>query len=152
MLALGRVLLRKGKDQRSAIGRIALKNFPWLNCKVRCVRCGCAKFRTLVMFHGGICMGEVVAKRKSWARIRLENGDQVMISIAQSGVKVFKMRLAGILPGPTLWQSKSIADVVETFFDTEKPPPQQPIDPMIDKIIDCHSSAEVVMRLMRQMS
>jgi hypothetical protein len=61
-------------------------------------------------------------------------------------VKVFEMRWAGILPGPTLWQSKSIAEVAEKFFDREKPH-KQPIDSMIDKIIDCRNAAEVVVRL-----
>ena len=48
-------------------------------------------------------MGEIIGKRDTprqcWARLRLENGDQVMISMAQSGVKVSKMKLGGHVPG-----------------------------------------------------
>jgi hypothetical protein len=40
---------------------------------------------------------------------KLENGDQVMISVSHSGVKVFKMKLAGMIPAAILWESRSIS-------------------------------------------
>ena len=97
-------------------------------------------------------MGEVVAKRDTprqcWARLRLENGDQVMISVAQSGVKVIKMKWAGMFPAVTLWQSRSLSEVGRQFFDDQKPH-QRPLDAMIDKLIDCPSAAAVVVSLSR---
>jgi hypothetical protein len=91
-------------------------------------------------------MGEVIVKtdtgRKCWARLKLENGDQVMIAVSQSGVKVFKMKLAGMTPAALLWESHSILELVKEFFDEGKPN-QHPLDSMIDKLTDCRSAAEV---------
>ena len=95
-------------------------------------------------------MGKVLVKRdephQCFARLELNNGDQVMISIAQGEVKVIKMKWAGMLPGPTLWKSGSGAEIAEKFFD-ETTLPQKPIEAVIDKVIDCRSADEVVARL-----
>jgi hypothetical protein len=70
-------------------------------------------------------MGLVVVKRDTgrqcWARLKLENGDQVMISVAQSGVKVSKMKWAGMIPAATLWESHSITELAKEFFNEQKP-------------------------------
>ena len=96
-------------------------------------------------------MGEIIAKKDTpsqcFARLRLENGDQIMISVAQSGVKVLKMKWAGLMPAATLWASASVAEIAKKFFD-EREPMQRPIDSMIDKLIDCRSATEVVARLL----
>jgi hypothetical protein len=78
--------------------------------------------------------------------MRLENGDQVMISVAQSGVKVVKMKWAGMLPAATLWESRTVAEVAERFFNTNEPA-ERPLDAMIEKLINCRSAADVVARL-----
>jgi hypothetical protein len=95
-------------------------------------------------------MGEIIVKRDTpyqcFARLRLENGDQVMISVAQSGVKISKMKWAGMFPAATLWESRTIAEVAQKFFDEDKPL-ERPLDSIIEKIIDCRSAAEVVVRL-----
>ena len=88
-------------------------------------------------------MGKVLVKRdephQCFARLELNNGDQVMISVAQGEVKVVKMKWAGMLPGPTLWKSENVAEIAEKFFD-ETTLPQRPIEAVIDKIIDCRSA------------
>ena len=98
-------------------------------------------------------MGKVIGKRdrphQCFARLELNNGDQVVISIAQEGIKVIKMKWAGMLPGPTLWKSESVAEIVEKFFDG-KTLPQKPIEAVIDKVIDCRSAADLVARLSAQ--
>jgi hypothetical protein len=95
-------------------------------------------------------MGKVIVKKdgphQCFARLELNNGDQVMISIAQDEIKVIKMKWAGMLPGPTLWQSGSVEETVEKFFDETKLP-HRPIEAVIDKVIDCRDAAEVVARL-----
>jgi hypothetical protein len=96
-------------------------------------------------------MGEIIVKRDTprqcFARLRLDNGDQIMISVAVSGVKVSKLKWAGFFPSATLWKSDSMAEVVEKFFD-ERKPLQRPLDTIIEKLIDCRSAAEVVVRLL----
>jgi len=66
-------------------------------------------------------MGKVVAMRDTprlcRARLKLENGDQVMISVARSSVKVVKMKWAGIIPESTLWESKDAREIFEQFCD-----------------------------------
>lgn len=100
-------------------------------------------------------MGKVEAKtdtpQQCWARLRLESGEKVLISVAQVGVKIFRLKWGGLVPGPTLWASRSLVDVHETFFDHEKPL-QTPLDSIINKIIDCRSAAEVCARLSRNSS
>ncbi len=95
-------------------------------------------------------MGKVIVKKEtpqqSFARLELNNGDQVTISVAEGVVEVSAMKWAGMLPGPTLWKSRSAAEIAEKFFD-EPHLPQRPIEAVIDKVIDCRSAEEVVMRL-----
>jgi len=95
-------------------------------------------------------MGKVIVKRdephQSVARLELSNGDQVMISVAEGDVKVIRMKWAGMLRGPTLWESGSVAEIAEKFFDGTKLP-QRPIEAVIDKVIACRSADEVVARL-----
>jgi hypothetical protein len=70
-----------------------------------------------------------------------------MISVAQSGVKIFKMKWMGMIPSATLWEEKVISEVAKKFFDPEAPI-QRPLDSIIDKIIDCPTAAAVVVKLM----
>jgi hypothetical protein len=95
-------------------------------------------------------MGKVIVKKDTphqcFARLELNNGDQVMISVVQAEVKVTKMNWAGMLPGPTLWKSGSGAEIAQKFFDETKLP-QRLIDAVIDSVIDCRSAADVAVRL-----
>jgi hypothetical protein len=95
-------------------------------------------------------MGKVIVKKDNrhqcFARLELNNGDQVMILVVQTEVKVIKMNLAGMLPGPTLWKSGSGAEIAQKFFDDTKLP-QRLIDAVIDRVIDCRSAADIVVRL-----
>jgi hypothetical protein len=95
-------------------------------------------------------MGKVIIKRdgpqQSFARLELSNGDQVMVLVTAGQVKVIKMKWAGMLPGPTLWQSESVAEIAEKLSDETKLP-QKPIEALIDMIIDCRGADEVEERL-----
>ena len=96
-------------------------------------------------------MGRVLIKKDTryYARLQLKNGDEVMISVAQSGVKVWKMKWAGLLPVAVLWASRSPLDVVETFLDPDKPT-LRPLDSIIAKLIDCESAAALVAELSKR--
>jgi len=95
-------------------------------------------------------MGDVVAKKdgvtKSWARLKLDNGDQVKISIGKSGVKISKMKWAGMIPEETLWESRSREEVAKKLFDP-RDPLRRPLDLIIDKLINCSSAEEIVENL-----
>jgi hypothetical protein len=95
-------------------------------------------------------MGRVIVKtetpEQSFARLELNNGDQVTIAVTDGGIKVVKMKWAGVLPGPTLWKSANAAEIAEKFFEDTKLP-QRPIEAIIDKIIDCRSAEDVAARL-----
>jgi hypothetical protein len=95
-------------------------------------------------------MGKVIIKRdgpqQSLARLELSNGDQVVVAVTAGKVKVIKMKWAGMLPGPTLWQSESAAEIAEKLSDETKLP-QKPIEALIDMIIDCRGADEVEERL-----
>ena len=90
-------------------------------------------------------MGKIIAKRDTptqcFARLGLDNGDQIMITVAASGVKVFKMWV-GIFPAATLWTSHTVSDAFTRFLEERRP-----LDEMIEKLIDCRSAAEVAGRL-----
>jgi hypothetical protein len=60
-----------------------------------------------------------------------------------AGVKVSKLKWAGMIPAATLWQSHSIAEVAEKFFNEDEPT-QRPLDAMIEYLVNCRSAAEVV--------
>jgi len=96
-------------------------------------------------------MGEIRAKKDTtstcWAILRLENGDQIWISVAQASVKICKMKWGNLVPGPTLWASRSLVEVGETFFLDDYDVSKRPLDLIIEKLIDCGSAAEVCTRL-----
>lgn len=100
--------------------------------------------------EGGSEMGKVEAKRDTahqcWARVRLDSGEKVLISVAQSGVKILMLKWGGLVPGATLWASDNLVEVGEKFFDPVGPL-ERPLDSIIEKLIDCRSSAEVCARL-----
>ena len=95
-------------------------------------------------------MGDVVAKKdgvtKSWARLKLDNGDQVKISVGESGVKISKMKWAGMIPAETVWESRSHEEVAKKLFDP-RDPSRRPLDLIIDKLINCSSAEEIVENL-----
>ena len=46
-----------------------------------------------------------------FSRVRLANGEQVMVSIASKSVKVFRMAFNGLIPVQTLWGSTKWAEM-----------------------------------------
>jgi len=95
-------------------------------------------------------MAEILAKKDNkvqcFANLKLDNGERVMISVAQTGVRISKMKWAGMIPAATLWETKSLTEVYEKFFNAHKPT-QTPLESIIDKITDCRSCVEIIARL-----
>jgi len=41
-------------------------------------------------------------KEQRYATVVLDSGEAVMLSVAQDGIAIFKMRFAGLIPGPRI--------------------------------------------------
>ncbi len=95
-------------------------------------------------------MGEIVRKRDTgaqcWAQLRLENGDRILISVAEPGVQIFKLKWGGLIPGAKLWASDNLVQLGRVFFDPPRPS-KRPLDCIIDALINCRSAAEVCSRI-----
>lgn len=87
-------------------------------------------------------MGKIINYKKDgvrgvFSKIELNNGDRVLISIASNEIKIFKLKLLGLVPSVTVWK---YLDLFE-FFDLllaggiEK----HPLDALVEKVKDFDS-------------
>ena len=93
-------------------------------------------------------MGKVITYKNEgskgmFCQIKLESGERILISIAQNGVKIFKLGFMGMIPVKTLWESNDIAHIVEIFADPANPE-KPPLDAIRDELIDCKSIKEIL--------
>lgn len=93
-------------------------------------------------------MGKIITYKNAgpkgmFCQIKLESGERILISIAQSGVKIFKLRFMGMIPVKTLWELNDIVHMVEMFADPANPE-KPPLDAIRDKLINCKSIKEVL--------
>lgn len=90
-------------------------------------------------------MGEVVNyKEGRYCQLKLDSGERILISIAQSGIKIVKLSFGGLIPTSTIWNC-SIADVrkaINLFVDQEELL-IHPLDAIKGKLIDFKSIADV---------
>ena len=96
-------------------------------------------------------MGHLAARRvdggQCWARLRLDNGDSVFVSMAAAGVKVMKMKW-GVLPVRTLWSGPGPLQRARIISDLQGPMVEQ-LDDIVARIIDCGSAEDVAQTLQR---
>ena len=93
-------------------------------------------------------MGVILAKKDTlsqcWARLRLESGELLWVSLAQGSIKISRMILGGFLPGRKIWFSDDMDVITETFFRNHMDRrDMRPLDLVISKVIDCPSIADV---------
>ena len=52
-----------------------------------------------------------------YSMVQLDSGERVMLSLAQSGIVIFKMRLGGLLPGPKIaeWLPNDLDRYIDLF-------------------------------------
>ena len=90
-------------------------------------------------------MAEVVSyKPGAYCQLKLASGERVLISCAQTGIKIMKLGLAGLIPTKTItdWPISQLAAAIHIFADESKPS-QHPLDVMKDKLMTCSSIREI---------
>ena len=71
-------------------------------------------------------MSEVITYKNTakqcFCQLKLDSGERVLISIARTGVKLFQLGLAGLLPIRTLaeWDVPQIRTAIRIFADFER--------------------------------
>ena len=87
-------------------------------------------------------MGKIVIRKPSYCHIKLDNGQRILISMAQSGIKIIKLGFRGLLPVKTIWKSTDTYEMIEKFADPDDPF-KDPVDAVTDKLINCESVKEI---------
>ena len=90
-------------------------------------------------------MAEIITyKPGAYCHIKLASGERVLISCAQTGIKIMKLALRGLLPTKTIadWPISQITTAMHIFVD-ENQPSQHPLDAIKSKLITCSSILEI---------
>lgn len=90
-------------------------------------------------------MAEVITyKAGAYCQLKLASHERVLISCAQTGIKVMKLGLGGLIPTKTIadWPVSKLATAVHIFAD-ESNPSLHPLDAIKSKLMSCSSIREV---------
>jgi hypothetical protein len=93
-------------------------------------------------------MSEVITYKNSgegsFCQVKLDSGEHVLISIAQTGIKLFQLGLAGLVPTSTLadWSIAEIPSAIRVFADLDAPQ-KPPLDAIRDRILQCRSTSDI---------
>ena len=87
-------------------------------------------------------------KPKAYCQIRFSNGDRVLVSCAQTGIKIFKLGFLGLFPTKTIadWPISRLESAIAIFADPANPM-AHPLDAIKDKLVKTCSSISDVQRL-----
>jgi hypothetical protein len=90
-------------------------------------------------------MAQVIAyKPGAFCQLRLASRERVLISCAQSGIKIVKMGLGGLIPTKTIadWPVSRLEEATGIFAD-ETNPSQHPLDAIRNKLMTCSSIRDI---------
>lgn len=92
-------------------------------------------------------MGNIVTYKNAgatgiYSQIKLDNGERILISIAQPGVQIFKLSFWGLFPIGTVWKSGDVHQMT-VFFGDFALSERLLLDAVINKVIGCRSIDEV---------
>jgi hypothetical protein len=90
-------------------------------------------------------MAEVMAyKAGAYCQLKLASRERVLISCAQTGIKIIKLGLGGLIPTKTIadWPVSKLAIAIHTFAD-ETNPSQHPLEAIKNKLMTCSSVQEI---------
>lgn len=74
--------------------------------------------------------------------IEFGTGEQVMISIANGEVKIFRMALNGVMPIGTLWESSDADQLAKTFANPARPY-EHPLESIRNKLLTLSSASDL---------
>jgi hypothetical protein len=79
-----------------------------------------------------------------FCQIKLDSGERILISIAVSGIKVFKLILRGLIPIKIIWNCpiSKLYSTIDKFIDPEDPM-KHPLDSVRDALLKLKSIKEV---------
>ena len=90
-------------------------------------------------------MAEIVTyKPGAYCQLKLASGERVLVSCAQTGIKIMKVAFGGLIPTRTIvnWPISELASAIEIFAD-ETTPMQHPLDAIKSKLLACSSIKEI---------
>jgi len=92
-------------------------------------------------------MGNIITYKNAgaagvYSQIKLDNGERILISIAQPGVQIFKLSFGGLFPVSTIWKSGDIDQMIALFGDFALSESNL-LDAIVKKLIDCVSIDEI---------
>lgn len=90
-------------------------------------------------------MAEIISYRPgAYCQIKFPNGERVLVSCAQTGIKIKKLSLGGLLPRKTIadWPISNLAPVMSIFADPQNPT-LHPLDAIKSGLMTCSSISEV---------
>lgn len=90
-------------------------------------------------------MADIIAyKPGAFCQLKLASRERVLISIAQTGIKIMKLSLGGLIPTKTIadWPVSELELVIRIFAD-ETDPSQHPLDAIKNKLIACPSINDI---------
>jgi hypothetical protein len=90
-------------------------------------------------------MAEIVTYEPgAYCQLKLASGERVLVSCAQSGIKIMKVALGGLIPTRTIvnWSIPELASAIDIFAD-EAIPMQHPLEAIKNKLLTCSSIKEI---------
>lgn len=90
-------------------------------------------------------MADVIAyKPGAYCQLKLASRERVLISCAQTGIKIMKLSLGGLIPTRTIadWPVSRLEAVIKIFAD-ETNPSQHPLDAIKNKLMACSSIKDI---------
>lgn len=88
---------------------------------------------------------EIIAhKAGAFCQLKLASGERILISCAQTGIKIMKLGFAGLFPTKTLaeWPISNVDEAIRIFADASQPT-QHPLESIKAKLMSCSSIADV---------
>ncbi len=83
----------------------------------------------------------ITYSRGKYCQIKLDSNEKILVSIAQTGVKISKLSWGGLIPTKTIWESNDVPRMVKLFGD-ENEPSRDLLDSIICKCAEIKSIEE----------
>jgi hypothetical protein len=83
-------------------------------------------------------------KAGAYCQLKLDRGERVLISCAQTGIKIMRLGWGGLFPVETLaeWPVDQLDEAIAVFLDIDNPS-AHPLDAIVKKLSLCSSIGDV---------